>query len=79
MIKDMSIYATNIVLDENYNPVLIKHLNKTRMDHVSIQKPPSGWGKSGSKARNSKGFNKVKKENRRLDKNLSNLISDDDN
>ena len=73
----MSIYATNIVFDENYNPMLIKHLNKTRVDRFSIQNPPSGWVKSGSKARNSKRFDKVKKENRRLDKVLSNLIFDE--
>lgn len=46
----MSIYATNFVVDEMGNPLLIKHLNKKRVDRYSFT-APGGWNKTGKKAR----------------------------
>jgi len=46
----MSIYATNYIVDDEGDPILVKHLNKVRIDRLAGQRP-GGWNKSGSKAR----------------------------
>jgi hypothetical protein len=49
----MSIYATNFIIDEEGKPVLIKHLNKIRVDRSSLFRV-RGWNKTGVKARRKK-------------------------
>lgn len=46
----MSIFATNYIVDDEGNPILMKHLNKARIDRSAGQRP-GGWNKSGKKAR----------------------------
>lgn len=46
----MSIYATNYIVDDEGDPILVKHLNKARIDRSGGQRP-GGWNKSGKKAR----------------------------
>ena len=50
----MSIYAKNFIVDESTGDViLVKHLNKTRVDRNkgSDNSHAKGWNKSGKKAR----------------------------
>lgn len=47
----MSIYATNFIIDEEGKPVLIKHLNKFRIDRSLTFKKSKSWNKTGVKAR----------------------------
>ena len=49
----MSIYATNFIINKEGTPVLIKHLNKIRVDRVSLYRV-RGWNKTGVKARRKK-------------------------
>ena len=57
--KQMSIFATNFIIDEETGEKkLVKHLNKMRMDHVSVKKQPGGWNKSGKAARIKKEWTK---------------------
>ena len=69
----MSKYATNVTVDENTGEKkLIKRLNKKRIDRSTLSKPPGGWNKSGSKARENKKWNKKTKEERRKKNGNSN-------
>ena len=60
----MSIYATNFVIDEEGNPIIIKHLNKIRVDRFGWNYP-GGWNKSGKKARINKRSNITNTKERR--------------
>lgn len=60
----MSIYATNFIINENGDPILIKHLNKKRVDRYNWTNP-GGWNKSGKKARINKESNIVNIKKRR--------------
>lgn len=65
----MSKYAQNVTLDENTGEVkIIKHLNQKRIDRKTLRKPPGGWNKTGSKARENKKWNKKIKEERNENK-----------
>ena len=70
----MSIYATNYVVNENGEPILIKHLNKIRVHGYTLNRRPSGWNKTGAKARENKVWNKRTKESR----NYKIVINDTD-
>lgn len=52
----MSIYATNYIVDDEGDPILVKHLNKKRIDRCTMSNLPGGWNKSGRKARINKQF-----------------------
>ncbi len=53
----MSIYAQNYTIDEvTGEKKLVKHLNKIRVDRVTICKSSGKWNKNGKKARVKKKF-----------------------
>lgn len=75
----MSIYATNYIIDENGKPVLLKRLNKERVDRKTLRRPPGKWNKSGNRARISKRSNKFTKIKFERRQNKITRINDADN
>jgi len=47
----MSIFATKYIIDDNGNPILLKHLNKIRINRNGTFYHPGKWNKTGKKAR----------------------------
>ncbi len=55
----MSIYATKYIIDEDTGEsVLVKHLNKIRVDRITLRPRVGGWNKSGRASRVNKRFKK---------------------
>lgn len=77
----MSIYATNFTVNGETGEVkLIKHLNKIRVDRITISKGGSGkWNKSGIRARELKGWRKHIKDMRAQSKNIDRIQDSDMN